>query len=35
MLAASFSLIEFLGYMGLFSSVIVMMRVVVAILRSS
>jgi len=35
MLAASFSLNEFLGYMGLFSSVIVMMRVVVAILRSS
>lgn len=33
-LAPSFSLNEFLGYMGLFSSVTVMMRVVVAILRS-
>ena len=35
LLAPSFSLNEFLGYMGLFSSVTVMMRVVVAILRSS
>jgi len=34
LLAPSFSLNEFLGYMGLFSSVTVMMRVVVAILRS-
>ena len=33
-LAPSFSLNEFLGYMGLFSGVVVMMRVVVAILRS-
>jgi hypothetical protein len=32
--APSLSLNEFLGYMGLFSSVTVMMRVVVAILRS-
>jgi ubiquinone biosynthesis protein len=35
LLLPSFSLNEFLGYMGLFSSVTVMMRVVVAILRSS
>jgi hypothetical protein len=34
LLAPSFSLNEFLGYMGLFSSVTVMMRVVVAVLRS-
>jgi ubiquinone biosynthesis protein len=33
-LAPSFSLDEFLGYMGLFSSVTLMMRVVVAVLRS-
>ncbi len=33
-LAPGFSLNEFLGYMGLFSSVTVMMRVVVAVLRS-
>jgi ubiquinone biosynthesis protein len=33
-LVPGFSLNEFLGYMGLFSSVTVMMRVVVAILRS-
>ena len=34
LLAPSFSLDEFLGYMGLFSSVTLMMRVVVAVLRS-
>lgn len=34
LLTPSFSLDEFLGYMGLFSSVTLMMRVVVAVLRS-
>ncbi len=34
LLAPSFSLDEFLGYMGLFSSVTLMMRVVIAVLRS-